>query len=269
MDVRDGSGCGALRSLATDADVQVLLERRRDRRAVVTTRNATGATTSIRTSWRARTPTSQVDGTGRSMRDRLPGRRANSSDEHECAGHEIPLTGCRDNRNSGAGRPAIAVPSTGSSRPASPKPPSSRTPETVRSSTSSSTPSRSSSRAAARTTFVVSVTPDPAVAGREARIEVSISGRYYSSPRVTGVVFGDGSFRTCTYSRNGSSEHCAVYGGEGTQYCYHVYEQPGRYTIRVTGEPDGETSASGQMTIDVVRPNGPGVNPTLGAQRDC
>ena len=128
-------------------------------------------------------------------------------------------------------------------------------------------PAPSSSRRPT-TTYDIAISPDPAVAEQEVRIEVVARGDY-SFPQITRIDFGDGTQHTCYYHRNGYSEDCEVYGGSArrTQHCYHVYQRPGRYTIQVRGTPDGVAFAHGQLTIDVVASPIPG--PTLGTPRSC
>ena len=83
------------------------------------------------------------------------------------------------------------------------------------------------------------------------------------------IEFGDGTFYTCRYSHvNGHSEDCEQYGEGETQYCYHIYQRPGRYTMRVMGNPDGVASGYGEFTFEVVDSPAPAM-PTVGRPRNC
>jgi len=123
-----------------------------------------------------------------------------------------------------------------------------------------------------RTSYDVSISPDPGVAEREVRVGVTTNGEY-PSVRIERIDFGDGTpYRSCSYSPgSGYSEDCEVYtsSDRSTQYCYHVYKRPGRYTIRVSGNPDRGVFAYGELTIDVVQSSIPLSTPTFGTPRGC
>ncbi len=78
-------------------------------------------------------------------------------------------------------------------------------------------------------------------------------------PFVMQIDFGDGSVASCSYENsNGTSEDCDVYQSRDgrTQYCFHVYERAGTFTVRVEGAPShgiyyGDELTTGEIEVTV------------------
>jgi len=144
--------------------------------------------------------------------------------------------------------------------PTTVRPREAKSPTSPSSGTSETKPSPSPS--AARVQYSVRISPDRPTVDQEVRI--SVTAPHYTSPRIERIDFGDGTPPyTCTYSpASGHSENCEGYGEPGTQYCYHIYQRPGRYTVRVMGTPGEIASGYGEVTFEVVDSSVP-ATPTL------
>lgn len=163
-----------------------------------------------------------------------------------------------------------ATPSPAEGRPTTttgtPEPERSSSPATSTTTGPTSPRPQSPSPSAERLQYSVRVSPDRPAVDQEVRI--SVTAPDYMNPRVERIEFGDGTHYECTYSPNGHSEDCEGYGEPGTQYCYHVYQRPGRYTVRVQGNPGGIASGYGEVTFEVVDSSAPAL-PSTGRPRNC
>ena len=147
--------------------------------------------------------------------------------------------------------PTGLVVAPGASQTPTPRP----TPTPGRSPMRTPSPSASTTRTSP-VTYEVRVSPPTPTAGAETAIEITTPDDVeYGRPYVTYVSFGDGKETSCSYTQGSHhAEDCDEnLSADGrTQTCYHVYDAPGRYTVRVRGYAGWVRHVEGVVTFDVV-----------------